>query len=871
MINREVLRDAVYNSMKEKTFHTIVNSAFVNAIPIDKSELDPTTRRGLANYSFNALEAAGGFDLLEKAIESETNSVKKSYLMDIKNVCCESSMEVANRIVSEYTKVNSPSYMPSKESFNATMKESKRANGVYDSAMKAMIKDASAKGQTIKTADLDKELKNRSMPQKIADDAASIARLTKKRTKKAVKQTRKFMENNMATSASKESATALESYKNAFINEVNASTFKDLVEIGRAFESTDIDHMIDTMLAKGITSRDALINAEFNLRRSICQEAASCFDSFDDEAIESFIADMEAKESSSDMDDFLAFMSAAVESDIDDEAENAESELAGDDGKDPNGADDPEYEEMMRAKKAHQNGEDADDEDEEDDTDGDVPEVKPSDIHPDKFDNAMSDNTQPPKPEVIRHGVPLQKLVADAKMTDEEFDRFASRLDRLDVPAVTNIINDRVITAMKAEKETYQLNDEANQRLKDAITDSKNNDLEVDPMPENQANSEPRDEGDLDKTNFNEPAPDDQVNTDNGQGGSDNLATTDKEAEDIKESVLTLALRNRPRDHMSVFSKIQSSAIESLLSYGVTDFSKINFDLLEDITLESTFDIFPNKKEKSFAQKMENLMGLKAATEGFCPNDICKEDLMTVGTAMCTIIFTLLQTLHTMNLVKITPTMAKNMCEAPCPVTDPKCVNDVNTQASAALEEHKRNIIRMDNIPDLENAITGICSIQQQINDAKSKGSRIDPNIETSLEAVLNMAKVKKDRLKAALDGMDVKESALMDMYVDMDVISMNTAARSFRNTPVDQIQFICNESATGDTFVNIVGLKDRRPVKETSAVINNHRCARVPGSELALENYLGIIVNKSNMATVGSTGKVATKTLINNGKSKTL
>ena len=853
MINREVLRDAVYNSMKEKTFHTVVNTAFVNAIPIDKNELDSTTRRGLAKYSFDALEAAGGFGLLENAIRNETNPIKKSYLQDIKEVCCESAMEVANRITSEYVKANSPSLKPSTEAFNATMKEpSGQAQKVIGAGVRGLVKNKSL--PRTKFADLDKE-----------DTVTTEAKCIKTAANNAA--------GNKNNKASKESAIAFDICRSRFVDDVNASSFKSLVNIGKALESADINDQIERILAKGIRNHEELVTAEYGLRKSICQEAASCFEtiSSDAEAMESFVSDMQAMESTADIDHFLEAVSAAVEGDLEDEINGAEDELAGDNGKNPEGADDPEYEEMMKAKKAHQNGEDeSDDSDDDDDTDSeeDVPEVKPSDVHPDKFDNAMSDNTQPPKPEVIRHGVPLQKLVADAKMTDEEFERFASRLDRLDIPAVTNIVNDRVITAMKAEKETYQLNDAANQRLKDAITDSKDNDLETDPMPENQANSEPKDEGDLSKTTFDEPAPDDQVNT---QPQQDNLATTDKEAEEIKESVLSLALRNKTRDHVSVYSKIQSVAIESLLSYGVSDFSNINFDLLEDITLESTFDIFPNKTEKSFSDKMRDIMGLKAATESFNIDEINKEDLMTVGTAMCTIIFTLLHTLHTMNLVKITPTMAKTMCDAPSPVTDPKVVNDVNTQASAALEEHKRGIIRMDNVPDLENAITNICSIQQQINAAKAKGSVIDPKIESSLEAVLNMAKVKKDRLKAALDGMDVKESALLDRYVDMDIASMNTAARSFRNTPVDQVQFICTESVSGDTFVNIVGLKDRRPVKETSAVINNHRCARNPESELALESYLGVIVNKSNMATVGATGKVANKTLIIDGRSKSL
>ena len=38
-MNTNMLKDQVYNKMKDLTFHTIVNKAFINAIPIDKSEI----------------------------------------------------------------------------------------------------------------------------------------------------------------------------------------------------------------------------------------------------------------------------------------------------------------------------------------------------------------------------------------------------------------------------------------------------------------------------------------------------------------------------------------------------------------------------------------------------------------------------------------------------------------------------------------------------------------------------------------------------------------------------------------------------------------------------------------------------------------
>ena len=643
---------------------------------------------------------------------------------------------------------------------------------------------------------------------KFGDYTVKSAKKTGELAGKMVNSTANFAKNVAGKFNAKE---ACEAIRSEVINGINNMNFRDLVSTANEVTNDSIQNMIANMSA--VEHTEAAVRDYVNtLRLAIATEAGNMFET--------------VLKTEDNMDEFLKAM----------EAEEEDTKTMVDEN-------DPEYAEMMEAKKAHQEGTDqADDILAEDDPDA----VMNDETKPDEFDEELNkdeeDKSSSIQPEVIRHGVPLKKLVADAKMTDEEYNRFASRLDRLDIPAVTNIVNDRVVTAMKAEKETYQLNDEANQRLKDAITSSKNEEIN--------AGMDTSAEDNLDDTSFE--TPDDNES-------QDSLTTTDAESNEIKESVLAIPMMKHAQEHVSVFSKIQSSAIVGLLAQGVKDFSTINFDILRDITLESTLDIFPNKPEKTFAQKMERL---NAATEGFCIDSINKEDLMTVGTAMCTIIFTLLQTLHTMNLVKVTPTMARTMCtnnHCGSSVMDPKTINNVTPEARAALEEQRRAIAKIDNVPDLENVITAATNISNNLAAAKAKGAVIDESIESAVNNIIDEANKKISSLTNALESVTLGDEALNNRYLSMDITSMDMAANAFRNTPVDQLNFKCTESADG-TFINIVGIKDRKAVKETSAVLKY-------AGEMATENYIGLVVSHSKMNDVGSMNEKASRIVVNNGK----
>ena len=269
MINREVVKDAVFNSMKEKVFHSVVNSAFVNAIPIDKSELDLSTRRGLAKYSFDALEAAGGFSLLEKAIENETDTFKHDYLVAVRDVCTESAMEVASRVAKEYYEANKPGMILSAGNESSKFVDTTKAvaNKTYNSTKeiadrtaKLAKKTAQATGKFAgKVAEKTVDMYNQAKPvaKKFGDYTVKSAKKTGElagkmagRTAQIAKHTYEQMAKNVYDKFN--AKEACEAIRSEVINGINNMNFRDLVSTANEVTNDSIGVLQDVHWTSGV-------------------------------------------------------------------------------------------------------------------------------------------------------------------------------------------------------------------------------------------------------------------------------------------------------------------------------------------------------------------------------------------------------------------------------------------------------------------------------------------------------------------------------------------------------------------------------------------------------------------------------------------
>lgn len=578
--------EQVYDKIKNDTFHAIVNRAFMGALPMDRSELNKDSVREISRFSKAALEAAGGYSLLENAIENTTVPAQRSFLEDIRDICESSARMVSDRVARE-------------------------AGGM----------EGSGNGITAVQE---------------VDDSGNTTDTTSTNT------------------ATTEDAD----------NDIDNASPTD--------PSNDTDTTDDT-------------------------------DEDDDESI----------------DDVKA----------------------------------------------------------------------PDDTKP-----------VPLKPQVIRQGIPFKDLVADAKMTDEEYERYVRMRGRLDLPEVSKLINHKVTQAMLAEKETYRMIDEANQKLKDAITDKAD------------------DEGDI---------------------------ITEDQAEEIKESVLELPLKNSPREHLSVFSKLQTAAVEAVLCENDIDINRPNADVMLDVLTNYTFDIFGNKKEPTLEQTLNRLVNYKTAVESCegCNDDPCRRhQLMNLGTAFATIIYTFLQALYSMNLVNITPCMARHMCDKCGPLGDRdprKMGHTVDDQVRAALETEGRVIRKTDSVPQLESQISQLHNFKKRLEGVTEMGIPVSTSIFAKIDSLTNEALSRKAKYESSLEAALIpRSSSVVERNFETDKYEMNKVPKSFRNTPIDKLVFKCTEGAS---LIDVIGLCNGRAVKSTSVALESNY--NVPTA-----SYLKMLVKSSDL-----------------------
>ena len=188
----------------------------------------------------------------------------------------------------------------------------------------------------------------------------------------------------------------------------------------------------------------------------------------------------------------------------------------------------------------------------------------------------------------------LSDIVDKAAFTEKEFEEFAKDAKSITNEKLQSIIQKKTIDVIKSEKEAYEKEEALKNELEEAISDS------------------------------------------------DDFASTSV------ESYMDIVLKKTDaKRHTSVFSKLQELTLESVIF--TNEPSEIPFNSLYRVTLENTFNMFPQYKKTSL-DTFSDFLAMKSM-ESFntlTPEDKKKiMDKALLGTA---IIYTMFETLKTMNL-----------------------------------------------------------------------------------------------------------------------------------------------------------------------------------------------------------------------------
>lgn len=373
-------------------------------------------------------------------------------------------------------------------------------------------------------------------------------------------------------------------------------------------------------------------------------------------------------------------------------------------------------------------------------------------------DDTPTETPDEPKKKVLV-GKTLQELSLDARMTDAEYKKLAARSESIDIPQISKIVSDKIIKTVNAEKQAYEDIDNANERLKDVLIEKE-----------------------------------------------DNAIDTPEEAKEAVSRIVDMNFgKSCPREHKSLFSKIQLNAAESLIAMESVDFDKVDADILTRITCRTMPMIFQEKATLKSA--LEEVMCTSVNPE--CKDDYECHKIIKFGHILSVFIITLLETLNTLNLHKMNRKEALAITDGPdVKATTPAAVADcVNAQSAVALEHLKKAVRSAKDIGTLKATQYQLESLQNKLTECKKAGYNIDKNIVAAIEAISAEAILRGERIisnaNAAMESFSVTEARRNDAGNEMDKAFMSSVKANIDKRHPSRIVFkIANEGAVHVDFI---------------------------------------------------------------------
>ena len=186
----------------------------------------------------------------------------------------------------------------------------------------------------------------------------------------------------------------------------------------------------------------------------------------------------------------------------------------------------------------------------------------------------------------------MKDVVDKASFTEAEYRKFASKVDGIGLDEVADIIKDKTLKVIKDEKDQYKKEEELDNELKDALSETK------------------------------------------------------EFSETSNESYMDIVLnKSDPRHHVTVFSKLQEAAMEMMNIVKVGDNGMDVFPIVDKVTFESFVDEL--KSDNITLDKgLESLDAI--AREEVC--EIPFDSRAKLATLTSIIVYTVVETLKTMNI-----------------------------------------------------------------------------------------------------------------------------------------------------------------------------------------------------------------------------
>lgn len=392
----------------------------------------------------------------------------------------------------------------------------------------------------------------------------------------------------------------------------------------------------------------------------------------------------------------------------------------------------------------------------------------------------------------------ITQMQLDTKISDSDIENLKKAASKLDLDSISKVVSDKVADVIQAEKVTRFKMDEEKERLKQALMNVDTNDI-----------------------------------------------TDENVAESAMESLLHVPLsKYEVTAHRTFYSTLQRKAMESILSLK-KDANVDAADTLMDITTNYTTKAF-TPVELSFKEAATRVIEMTVANE--CLDQTAMQDTVSKATILATVIYTLIELMHTTSLYKCTPKEVKDICTKECDISKVNDVaNTVNKNVTAAVEMNKKAMSKMVDIEDVQDLGASYAELKTKLQNAKeSCGIPISDAVFTELDNLITYGENRvidiQNSYKKASESLTTYDS--LSRIREDDIHRLNSIAGAIKYKTFDNIKFRCKEATEscavfsveaciGKTPIyasqlNLVGLENVEPEKYVQYILEKSRIKEI-------------------------------------------
>ena len=353
----------------------------------------------------------------------------------------------------------------------------------------------------------------------------------------------------------------------------------------------------------------------------------------------------------------------------------------------------------------------------------------------------------------------INEVVDKTAFTDSEKHSLMNKAADINTKTVSEIIKKKVIDTIKDEKDAY----DAAMKLKDDI-----------------------------KENLQDAFGEDE----------------DSSLESYLDTVLS---KGDPRDHISFFSRLQDTCMESLIQMetpeSLMDEDNVSLECLVNTTINSTLNCF----DKSVLNLDDSLNILSKAVESIdlVPDDKSKSTYANKSLIMSVVITTIMETLKTLNLWSPTIDDIRQFVDSPTAANTPaqNLANKIHDEVVDTKKAVSKNNV------DKDNLTTALGCYNQIKSRVSGISEELLPNKKKILDEITEAINAIESSITQESTGVEDDGTSYYTRRArEMNVAEFDRVARiMFRNPNIKKAQIICESAAPikKENKVIVRGLSD--------------------------------------------------------------